>query len=112
MERKPDIDPSKNASNTGAAFNSTLNDQQELLKIGEISAEIKHERVRIAGLKRKLRMENFRRRIKNQSSSATDVVAGFFAALIHSSATPSEEAATRRQLQRDMTHRTTNGTGL
>lgn len=110
MERKPDVDPTSNTSNQGAGFSVMSDDQQELLKIGEISAEIKHERVRIAALKRKLRMENFRRRLKRGSTNTTDVVANFFTALIHSSTTPSEEAATRRQLQRDMARRTVNGT--
>jgi hypothetical protein len=110
MEKNPDVDPSKKSSNTGFASGGLSDDQKELLKIGEISAEIKHERARIAGLKRKLRMENFRRRLRKQTTNATDMVAEFFTTLIHSSTTPNEEAATRRRLQRDMSRRSTNGT--
>lgn len=110
MERKPDVDPSKNTSNTGSSTGGMTQDQKELLKIGEISAEIKHERQRIAGLKRRLRMENFRRRIKGKGAITTDdAVGNFFAALISSTTTPSEHMAARRQLQRS---RSTNGTAF
>lgn len=112
MEKRPDVDPSLNKSNTGVGFSGVTSDQRELLKIGEISAEIKHEKDRIAVLRRKLRMESLRRRLKKRSLNATDIVAEFFTALIHSSTTPAEEAETRRRLQRDMSRRNTTGTTL